>query len=98
MLTVSSPLIGRDKTMTTTTLSKVWKKYPFSVDGFDFFSRVDIHSEMGMRIALMPEDAFIALNKECVKDLIKGEWTRENLIAQLEIINAGGSQCFIELA
>lgn len=82
----------------TATLSKEWKIYPFTVNGFDFHSRVDIHSDMGMRIALMPEDYFIALNEECVKDLIKGEWTRENLLAQLEIINENGSQAFIELA
>jgi hypothetical protein len=84
--------------METATLSKEWKIYPFIVNGIAFHSRVDVHSTMAEKIARVGEEQFIEMNKECVKSLIKGEWTRENLEKEIERINANGSRAFIELA
>lgn len=84
--------------METATLSKEWKIYPFTVNGIAFQSRVDAHSTMAEKIARVGEEQFIEMNKDCVKSLIKGEWTRENLEKEIERINANGSRAFIELA
>lgn len=84
--------------MTTPTLAKEWKIYSFTLNGFSFHSRVDVHSDMGLKIIQLPSDLFIEWNKDALKQEIKGEWTRENLLAQLAVINEGGTQAFIELA
>lgn len=84
--------------MTATMTDTKWKIYPFTVNGFDFHSRVNVHSDLGLEIIQIPVDTFISWNKDLLLEEIKGEWTREKILAHLEIINEGGTQAFIELA
>ncbi len=82
--------------MTTATLEE-WKVYPFTLNGFSFHSRVKKGSDTWYKVATIPASLFEDLNRSCLKDLITGEWTRENLLAQLVILNENGSEAFIEL-
>ena len=72
---------------------------PFEVDGINFVSRYNPVSPMGLRIATIPQDMFIAMNKECLRNILGNVslLTREQLIAELERINENGTEAFIEL-
>ena len=73
--------------------------YPFVVNGVNFISRVMKDSEMYQRISLVPESIFAQMNIQCVAEIIGDAslFTREELLAELERVNAGGTQAFILL-
>jgi hypothetical protein len=74
-------------------------KIPFEVDGINFVSRYNPDSPMGIKIAQIPQEMFIAMNKQCVREIISNvsELTREELLAELERVNENGTEAFIEL-
>jgi len=82
--------------MTTATLQE-WKVYEFTMNGFTFHSRVEIGSDIWHKIATLPAFIFTDMNRDILKEEIKGEWTRENLEREMIRINEHGSQAFIEL-
>lgn len=74
-------------------------KVPFEVDGINFVSRYNPDSPMGIKIAQVPQEMFIAMNRDCVREIIgnASELTREQLLAELERVNENGTEAFIEL-
>ena len=61
--------------MTDTMTDTKWKIYPFTVNGFDFHSRVNVHSDLGLEIIQIPVDTFISWNRDALKEFIKGRTT-----------------------
>ena len=72
---------------------------PFEVDGINFVSRYNPDSPMGIQISSIPQEMFIAMNKECLRRILGNvsKLTREQLISELERINENGSEAFIDL-
>jgi hypothetical protein len=74
--------------------------FPFTHKGFDFVSHVEIESSVYPQIANLPEGMFVSMNKGMIDELITitENSTREEIILQLDHINAGGSYAFLRLA
>ena len=81
--------------MTTST----YIDYPFTANGVNFISRVYSHSDMSARIASLPAGIFAQLNQDAVRDLLGDPslLTHDELVEELERVNAGGSHAFIML-
>jgi hypothetical protein len=73
--------------------------FPFTHKGFDFVSHVEIESNVYPQIVNLPEGMFITMNKSMIDELltITENSTRDEVLAQLEKINEGGSYAFLEL-
>ena len=74
--------------------------FPFTHKGFDFVSHVEIESNVYPQISNLPEGLFVTMNKGMIDELmtITENSTREEIISQLDHINAGGSYAFLRLA
>lgn len=74
-------------------------KIPFEVDGVNFVSRYNPDSPMGIKILQIPQNVFISMNQDCVRDILGNVslLSREQLISELERINENGTEAFIEL-
>lgn len=72
---------------------------PFEVDGVTLVSRYNPVSPMGLRILTIPQDVFIAMNRDCVRSIIGdiSKLSREQLLSELERINENGTEAFIDL-
>ena len=81
--------------MTTTN----YTDYKFSANGVKFISRVFDNSPFLSQIKSMPEGIFAQLNQSAVSDLLGDAslLTNDELVSELEKINAGGSHAFILL-
>ena len=81
--------------MTNTT----YTDFPFTVNGVNFVSRIYSHSPFLSRIAGLPEGAFAELNIQAITEVIGDAslLTRDELLAELDRVNAGGSHAFILL-
>lgn len=81
--------------MTTTN----YTDYKFSANGVKFISRVFDNSPFLSQIKTMPEGIFAQLNQEAISDLLGDAslLTNDELVSELEKINAGGSHAFILL-
>jgi hypothetical protein len=73
--------------------------YPFTANGINFISRVVNESPMGKTISRLPEIVFAEMNIKAVSEIIGDAslLTHDELVSELERINAGGSQAFILL-
>ncbi len=73
--------------------------YPFTAQGVKFISRVYNNSPMANQIAMLPEGIFTAMNLQAITDLIGNAsvLTRNELVNELEQINAGWSTALILL-
>lgn len=73
--------------------------YKFSANGVKFISRVFDNSPFLSQIKTMPEGIFAQLNQEAISDLLGDAslLTNDELVSELEKINAGGSHAFILL-
>ena len=76
-----------------------WKNFPFTVDGINFNSRVDLNSKLGVQVNAIPESLFISMNRSAILSLFgtPSSFTREEISARLVEVNAGGSYAFLEL-
>jgi hypothetical protein len=81
--------------MTTTN----YTDYKFSANGVKFISRVFDNSPFLSQIKSMPEGIFAQLNQSAISDLLGDAslLTNDELVSELEKINAGGSHAFILL-
>jgi hypothetical protein len=81
--------------MTTTN----YTDYKFSANGVKFISRVFDNSPFLSQIKSMPEGIFAQLNQSAISDLLGDAslLTNDELVLELEKINAGGSHAFILL-
>jgi hypothetical protein len=73
--------------------------YPFTANGVKFISRIHSDSPFAKKIASLPENVFAQLNIDAVIDLVGDAslLTRDELLAELETINEGGTHAFIML-
>ena len=73
--------------------------YKFSANGVKFISRVFDNSPFLSQIKSMPEGIFAQLNQQAISDLLGDAslLTNDELVSELEKINAGGSHAFILL-
>ena len=80
--------------MTTT-----YTDYPFTANGVNFISRVYSESPFASRIASLPKTVFSDMNIQAVTEIIgdASQFTREELLAELERVNEGGTHAFILL-
>lgn len=81
--------------MTTST----YQDFPFTAYGVKFISRVDKGSALYPRINSLPSGLFTQMNIEAVTNMIGNAslLTRDELLAELEKVNEGGSYAFILL-
>ena len=81
--------------MTTTT----YTDYPFISYGVKFISRVFDNFSMANQIAMLPEGVFAQINFEALTELVGDAslFTRDELLAELERVNEGGTHSFILL-
>ena len=73
--------------------------YPFTANGVNFVSRVYSNSPFASRIASLPKTVFSDMNIQAVTEIIGDAslLTRDELLAELDRVNEGGSHAFILL-
>jgi hypothetical protein len=76
-----------------------YKDYPFTVNGVKFISRINANSPFAGRLAMLPPEVVIGMNIDAVTELIgdASQFTRDELLTELENINDGGTHAFILL-
>jgi hypothetical protein len=81
--------------MTTTN----YTDYKFTANGVNFISRIHSNSPFRARIESLPAGMFQQLNQDAIRDIIGDAslLTRDELVSELERVNAGGSHAFIML-
>jgi hypothetical protein len=73
--------------------------YPFTSNGVNFISRINSDSPLAKRISQMPADAIASVNVGAIAEMIGDAslLTREELLSELERVNAGATHAFILL-
>jgi hypothetical protein len=81
--------------MTTTN----YTDYPFVVNGVKFISRINANSPFAGSLAKLPTQVVTDLNVQAVTELVGDAslLTRDELLAELERVNDGGTHAFILL-
>ena len=76
-----------------------YKDYPFTVNGVKFISRINANAPFAGTLAKMPAQVVADLNIQAVTELVGDAslLTRDELLAELEHINDGGTHAFILL-
>ena len=76
-----------------------YKDYPFVVNGVKFISRINANSPFAGTLAKMPTQVVTDLNIQAVTELVGDAslLTRDELLAELERVNDGGTHAFILL-
>ena len=82
------------------TTTNEWESIPFEVEGVQFLSKLRIGSEMHKSISKVPTSIFREMNVGAIRDCIGNPslLSHEELVAELQRVNAGGSQAILELA
>lgn len=86
--------------MTTLLDTTNWVDYPFTVNGINFVSKLDPSGSFYPQVESMPAGVFSAMNTSAVIEIIgnPAELSNDELVSELERINAGASQALICLA
>jgi hypothetical protein len=81
--------------MTNTT----YTDFPFTANGINFISRIHDNSPFLSQIKSLPEGIFTQMNIQAVEDLltIGKTYTLEEVQAELDRVNEGGTHAFILL-
>ena len=76
-----------------------YKDYPFTANGVKFISRINANSPFAGSLAKMPTQVIKDLNIQAVSEMIgdASKFTRNELLAELERVNDGGTHAFILL-
>ena len=76
-----------------------YKDYPFTANGVKFISRINANSPFAGRLAMLPNEIVVGMNIQAVTEMIgdASKFTREELLAELERVNDGGTHAFILL-
>ena len=79
--------------------NKTYTDFPFTANGVNFVSRIYSDSPFLSRIANLPAGTFAQLNIDAVTEIIGDAslLTRDELLAELEKVNEGGTHAFILL-
>jgi hypothetical protein len=77
-----------------------WAKFPVTVQGVNLVSEVDPAGSFYPQLVNMPSEMFQAMHIQMISELIGdiSNLTREELEAELVILNEGASQAVISLA
>lgn len=77
-----------------------WALFPFTVDGVEFVSKLDIEGSMYQRVTKVPAHVFNAMNEGAIRDLVGkvSIMSRDEIQTQLDRVNEGYSQAYIALA
>jgi hypothetical protein len=86
--------------MQTTLDTTNWVSYPFTVNDFDFISKIDPTGNMYPRILAVGPEVFISMNKDAIRELVGNPlmMTIDELQAKLDFVNEGATQALICLA
>ena len=81
--------------MTTTN----YKDYPFTANGVKFISRINANSPFAGSLAKLPAQVVTEMNIQAVSEMIGDAslFTRDELLAELDRVNDGGTHAFILL-
>lgn len=80
--------------MTNTT----YTDFPFTAKGINFISRIHSDSPFLSQIQTLPAGVFETVNTQAVEDLLTlNTYTLEEIQAELDRVNEGGSHAFILL-
>ena len=76
-----------------------YKDYPFVVNGVKFISRINANSPFAGSLAKLPAQVVADMNIQAVSEMIGNAslFTRDELLAELERVNDGGTHAFILL-
>ena len=82
------------------TTTNEWDSYPFSVDGVNFVSKIRKGSDFAMRLLFVPNEVFVQMNINAIRDMIGdvSTVTRSEIISELARVNEGGKNAILELA
>lgn len=77
-----------------------WALFPFTVDGVDFVSKIDIEGSMYQRVTKVPAHVFNAMNEGAIRELVGkvSLMSRDEIQAELDRVNLGYTQAYIALA
>jgi len=77
-----------------------WALFPFTVDGVEFVSKLDIEGSMYQQVSKMPAHVFTAMNEGAIRSLIGNvsTITKSQIQAELDRVNEGYSQAYLALA
>jgi hypothetical protein len=77
-----------------------WALFPFTVDGVDFVSKIDIEGSMYQRVTKVPAHVFNTMNEGAIRELVGkvSLMSRDEIQTQLDRVNEGYSQAYIALA
>jgi hypothetical protein len=78
---------------------KTWNKYPFSANGVEFISYINPAGSIAKKLSLIPLDVFNAMNQGAVEEFLGDPslMSRNEILAELEIVNAGYHEAYIDL-
>ena len=84
----------------TVTLETKWEIFPFTYLGRSYTSKISTTHRNYSTIKRMPAEIFASVNAAALRDLatITEASTVEEITAELERLNAGGSWAILELA
>lgn len=76
-----------------------YKDYPFTANGVKFISRINANSPFAGSLAKLPAQVVTDMNIQAVTEMIGDVslFTRDELLAELERVNDGGTHAFIIL-
>ena len=80
-------------------MKTTYTDYPFTTNGVKFISRIHNDSPFAGRIAMLPVQVINDMNIQAVTEIIgnASKFTRNELLAELERVNDGGTHAFILL-
>jgi hypothetical protein len=77
-----------------------WALFPFTVDGVEFVSKLDIEGSMYQTVSNLPAGLFSRMNESAIRELIGkvSLMSRDEIQAELDRVNEGYQQAYLELA
>lgn len=77
-----------------------WALFPFTVDGVEFVSKLDIEGSMYQQVSKLPPAIFNQMNESSIRELIGkvSLMSRDEIQAELDRVNEGYSQAYLALA
>ena len=77
-----------------------WALFPFTVDGVDFVSKIDIEGSMYQKVSNVPTAIFNQMNEGAIRELVGkvSLMSRDEIQAELDRVNEGYQEAYIALA
>ncbi len=77
-----------------------WALFPFTVDGVEFVSKLDIEGSMYQRVKQLPPAIFNQMNEGAIRELVGkvSLMSKSDIQAELDRVNDGYPHAYIALA